>query len=221
MYIESAGLIVQGISLDIACVGMFSLLMSTSHDITQLLVRASAGEQRAVDVLLPVVYDELRRIAERCLRRERPDHTLQTTALVHEAYMKLVDQRQAQWQNRAHFYAIAAQAMRRILVNHAKGVNRVKRGGKRGRVPLDESVAVTPEPDIDLVALDEALSRLAELDSRKSKLVELRFFGGMSIEETAEVLGIAPATVKRDWNFAKAWLFRELSKGDEPHPRPD
>lgn len=200
---------------------MFSLLMSTSHDITQLLVRASAGEQRAVDVLLPVVYDELRRIAERCLRRERPDHTLQTTALVHEAYMKLVDQRQAQWQNRAHFYAIAAQAMRRILVNHAKGVNRVKRGGKRGRVPLDESVAVTPEPDIDLVALDEALSRLAELDSRKSKLVELRFFGGMSIEETAEVLGIAPATVKRDWNFAKAWLFRELSKGDEPHPRPD
>lgn len=189
--------------------------MSTDQDITQLLVRASGGEQRAVDVLLPVVYDELRRIAERCLRRERVDHTLQTTALVHEAYMKLVDQREAKWQNRAHFYAIAAQAMRRILVNHAKGVNRVKRGGKRGRVPLDESVAVTPETDIDLVALDEAMDRLAELDPRKSRLVELRFFGGMSIEETAEVLGVAPATVKRDWNFAKAWLFRELSKGDE------
>lgn len=194
---------------------MLSLLMSTDQDITQLLVRASGGEQRAVDVLLPVVYDELRRIAERCLRRERVDHTLQTTALVHEAYMKLVDQREAKWQNRAHFYAIAAQAMRRILVNHAKGVNRVKRGGKRGRVPLDESVAVTPETDIDLVALDEAMDRLAELDPRKSRLVELRFFGGMSIEETAEVLGVAPATVKRDWNFAKAWLFRELSKGDE------
>jgi RNA polymerase sigma-70 factor, ECF subfamily len=193
---------------------MISFLMSATHDITQLLVRASSGEQRAVDVLLPVVYEELRLIAERCLRRERPDHTLQTTALVHEAYMKLVDQRQVQWQNRAHFFAIAAQAMRRILVNHAKSVNRVKRGGKRGRVPLDESLAVTPDQDINLVALDEAMERLAQIDPRKSKLVELRFFGGMSIEETAEVLGIAPATVKRDWNFAKAWLYRELTRDE-------
>ncbi|MGE3108133.1 MAG: sigma-70 family RNA polymerase sigma factor [Phycisphaerales bacterium] len=195
-------------------------MSSTNPDITQLLMRASDGEERAVDVLLPVVYDELRRIAERCLRRERPDHTLQTTALVHEAYMKLVDQRQTQWQNRAHFYAIAAQAMRRILVNHAKGVNRVKRGGKRARVPLDDSLAVAPEPDIDLVALDEALARLAAIDARKSRLVELRFFGGMSIEETAEVLGVAPATVKRDWNFARAWLYRELSAGADPADAP-
>lgn len=194
---------------------MLSLHMSTNEDITQLLKQASEGEQRAVDVLLPVVYDELRRIAERSLRRERVDHTLQTTALVHEAYLKLIDQREVQWQNRAHFFAIAAQAMRRILVNHAKGVNRVKRGGDRSRVALDDAAAVTPDRDIDLVALDEAMHRLSEFDPRKSRLVELRFFGGMSIEEVAEVLQIAPATVKRDWNFAKAWLLREVTKGDD------
>mgnify|MGYP003871718117 CR=1 FL=1 len=193
---------------------MLSTLMSTHQDITQLLLRATDGEQRAVDVLLPAVYDELRQIADRCLRRERADHTLQTTALVHEAYLKLIDQRQVHWQNRAHFFAIAAQAMRRILVNHAKGVNRLKRGGNRDRVPLDDAVAFTPDQDIDLVALDEAMQRLAAFDPRKSKLVELRFFGGMSVEESAEVLGIAPATVKRDWNFAKAWLLREITKGD-------
>lgn len=193
---------------------MTPIHMAAEEDITQLLKQASCGEQRAVDVLLPVVYDELRRIAERSLRRERVDHTLQTTALVHEAYLKLVDQREAQWQNRAHFFAIAAQAMRRILVNHAKGANRIKRGGDRSRVDLDEAAAVTPDRHIDLIALDEAMHRLAQFDPRKSKLVELRFFGGMSIEEVAEVLQIAPATVKRDWNFAKAWLLREVTKGD-------
>ncbi|MBC7771354.1 MAG: sigma-70 family RNA polymerase sigma factor [Pyrinomonadaceae bacterium] len=188
--------------------------MSTDADITQLLKQASCGEQRAVDVLLPVVYDELRRIAERSLRRERVDHTLQTTALVHEAYLKMVDQREVEWKNRAHFFAIAAQAMRRILVNHAKGVNRIKRGGNRSRIELDDAAAVTPDRDIDLVALDEAMTRLEQFDPRKSKLVELRFFGGMSIEEVAEVLQIAPATAKRDWAFAKAWLLREVTKGD-------
>jgi|SRR5688572_5167472 len=195
---------------------LFDMPAPTSQDeITRLLVRATDGERDAFDELLPVVYDELRLMAERYLRRERPDHTLQTTALVHEVYIKLVDQRRAKWQNRAHFFAVAAQAMRRILVNHAKSVNRIKRGGSRSRIPLDDGVAIAPEQDIDLVALDEAMERLAAMDPRKSRLVELRFFGGMTNEETAEVLGIAPATVKRDWSFAKAWLLRELTKGDQ------
>lgn len=183
-------------------------------EITRLLERASAGERCAFDELLPVVYDELRLMAERYLRHERAGHTLQTTALVHEVYIKLVDQKRAQWHSRAHFFGVAAQAMRRILVNHAKAVGRIKRGGGRGRVPLDEGAMIGAEQDIDLVALDEALERLALLDPRKSRLVELRFFGGMEVEEAAVVLGIAPATVKRDWSFAKAWLLREITKGD-------
>lgn len=188
--------------------------MPAPQDITMLLGKAAGGERGAFDALLPAVYEELHLLAERHLRRERPDHTLQTTALVHEAYLKMVDQREARWQNRAHFFAVAAMAMRRILVNHAKSARRIKRGGGRGRVPLDEAAVVAPEADVDLVALDEALTRLAAFDERKSRIVELRFFGGMSVEETAEVLAIGPATVKRDWALAKAWLLREITKGD-------
>ena len=191
---------------------------ASQDEITRLLVRATDGEPGAFDELLLVVYDELRLMAERFLRKERPDHTLQTTALVHEVYLKLVDQKRARWQNRAHFFAVAEQAMRRILVNHAKSVNRLKRGGSRSRVRLDEAAAVGGDQDIDLVALDEAMGPLAALDLRKSRPVERRFFGGMNNKEAAEVLGIAPGTVKRDWSFAKAWLLRELSKGDESPP---
>lgn len=183
-----------------------------------LLGRAAGGERAAFDELLPAVYEELHSLAERYLRHERADHTLQTTALVHEAYLKMADQREAQWQNRAHFFAVAAMAMRRILVNHAKSAGRIKRGGGRERVPLDEAAVIAPEANVDLVALDEALVRLAAFDERKSRIVELRFFGGMSVEETAEVMSIAPATVKRDWTLAKAWLLRELSKGDAQAP---
>jgi RNA polymerase sigma factor (TIGR02999 family) len=188
--------------------------MPAPQDITMLLGRAAEGERGAFDALLPAVYEELQVLAERYLRHERADHTLQTTALVHEVYLKMVDQRDARWQNRAHFFAVAAMAMRRILVNHAKSAGRIKRGGGRGRVPLEDAAVVAPEPDVDLVALDEALTRLASFDERKSRIVELRFFGGMSVEETAEVLSIAPATVKRDWTMAKAWLLKELTKGD-------
>jgi RNA polymerase sigma-70 factor, ECF subfamily len=188
--------------------------MPASQDITVLLGKAADGERGAFDALLPAVYQELHALAERYLRHERSDHTLQTTALVHEAYLKMVDQRDARWQNRAHFFAVAAMAMRRILVNHAKSTGRIKRGGGRGRIPLEDAAIVAPEADVDLVALDEALTRLAAFDERKSRIVELRFFGGMSVEETAEVMSIAPATVKRDWTMAKAWLLREVTKGD-------
>mgnify|MGYP000917583940 CR=1 FL=1 len=186
-----------------------------SSDITGLLKRLSDGDSRAVDLLLPVIYDELRGLAGAYLRRESPGHTLQTTALVHEAYLKLVGQEAARYQSRAHFFAVAAQAMRRILVNHARDRGRLKRGGDRGRVDLQESAVVAPQDGEgpDLVALDEALTRLAERDERKARTVEMRFFAGMTVEETAEALGVAPATVKRDWEFARAWLQRELSRG--------
>lgn len=185
----------------------------SQDEITRLLQRATDGDRSAFDDLLPVVYDELRLMAQRHLSRERSDHTLQSTALVHEVYLKLVDQRRTQWKNRAQFFAIAAQAMRRILVNHAKSVGRLKRGGDAVRVPLEEGVAVAPETDVDLVALDEAMAKLEAIDPRKSRLVELRFFAGMTNEEAAEVLEVAPATVKRDWAFTKAWLMRELRVG--------
>jgi RNA polymerase sigma factor (TIGR02999 family) len=191
-----------------------------NQDVTKLLQRLSDGDSRAVDVLLPVIYDQLRALAGSFLRREDPGHTLQTTALVHEAYLKLVNQSEAKFSGRAHFFAVAAQAMRRILVNHARDANRLKRGGDRQRVSLDESgimaPAVTdsaPDSGLDLVALDESLSKLATLDQRKARTVEMRFFAGMSIDDTAQALGVAPATVKRDWDFARAWLFRELSSG--------
>jgi RNA polymerase sigma factor (TIGR02999 family) len=168
-------------------------------------------EKEALDKLMPVVYDELRRQAARYLRREQAGHTLQTTALIHEAYLRLVDQRNVQWQNRAHFFGIAAQMMRRILVDHARTKKRVKRGGSDVKISLADAAILVPEQDLDVVALDEALTRLAEIDEQQSRVVELRFFSGLTVEETAEVMGISPATVKRDWSMAKAWLHREIS----------
>ena len=185
------------------------------HNVTQLLLGWSHGDKEALDKLVPLVYDELRRQASRYLRRERAGHTLQTTALIHEAYVRLVDQRNVHWQNRAHFFGIAAQLMRRILVDHARGKKRDKRGGSDVRVSLGEAMAVAKAQELDIVALDEALDRLAQIDEQQSRIVELRFFSGLSVPETAEVLGISPATVKRDWSMAKAWLHREISN-DEP-----
>ena len=161
--------------------------------------------------MMPTIYDELRRQAARYLRRERAGHTLQTTALIHEAYVRLVDQRRVQWQNRAHFFGIAAQLMRRILVDHARTKKRAKRGGSDVRVSLSEATLQTQAQDFDIVALDEALERLGEIDEQQSRIVELRFFSGLTVEETAEVLSISTATVKRDWSMAKAWLHREVS----------
>lgn len=185
-----------------------------SQNITRMLKDWSGGGNReALDQLLPFVYDELHRQASRYLRRERSDHTLQTTALIHEAYLKLIDQREVEWQNRAHFFAVAAQAMRRILVDYARTRKREKRGGDDVKLQLDEAISVsTGEKSIDLVALDEALTRLSTFDERQARVVELRYFSGMTEEETAEVLGTSPATVRRDWNMAKAWLHSQLTK---------
>jgi RNA polymerase sigma factor (TIGR02999 family) len=183
----------------------------TSHSVTQMLLDWSRGDHDALDKLIPIVYDELRLRAARYLRRERSGHTLQTTALIHEAYLRLVEQKQVQWQNRAHFFAIAAQLMRRILVDHARGRGAAKRGGADIRLTLDDAMAAVAGMDVNLMALDEALNRLAEIDPRQSRVVELRYFSGLSIEETAEVLGVSPATVKLDWSMAKAWLRREMS----------
>ena len=181
------------------------------QSVTQLLIGWSNGDKEALDALLPLVYDELRRQASRYLRRERVGHTLQTTALIHEAYLKLVDQRSVHWQNRAHFFGIAAQLMRRILVDHARTRTRAKRGGSDVRVSLSDATLKSPGQNLDIVALDEALERLARLDEQQSRIVELRFFSGLTVEETAEVMGISTATVKRDWSMAKAWLHREIS----------
>jgi RNA polymerase sigma factor (TIGR02999 family) len=187
--------------------------LEKSKEITRILQEWSGGKQEALDALLPLVYAELHRQASRYLRRERRDHTLQTTALIHEAYLKLIDQREVNWQNRAHFFGIAAQAMRRILVDYARGRHRAKRGGIGEDLPLEEAkLVVSEERSIDLVALDEALTRLAEFDERQARIVELRYFSGLSIEETAEVLHISPATVKSDWNVAKAWLRHEITR---------
>jgi RNA polymerase sigma factor (TIGR02999 family) len=183
----------------------------TPQNVTQLLIAWNGGDKQALDKLLPVVYDELRRQAARYLRRERPGHTLQTTALIHEAYLRLIDQKSVQWQNRAQFFGIAAQMMRRILVDHARTKHRAKRGGSAVRVSLTDATSVTKDSDLDLVELDEALNRLAEIDPQQSKIVELRFFSGLNVEETAAALQISPATVKRDWKVAKAWLHREIS----------
>jgi RNA polymerase sigma factor (TIGR02999 family) len=183
-----------------------------SQEITAMLRAWGEGDRAVLDQMLPLVYDELRRQAHRYLRRERPNHTLQTTALINEAYLKLVDQRVVQWQNRAHFFGIAAQAMRRILVDYAKQRNREKRGGAAADLPLEEALLVAATgQSIDLLALDEALTRLALIDEQQARVVELKYFSGLSIEETAEALGISPATVKRDWQMAKAWLRHELS----------
>lgn len=179
--------------------------------VTRLLVEWQNGDQQALDQLLPLVYGELRAIARRYLSRESRGHTLQSTALVHEAYLKLVGQRSVRWQNRAHFYGIAAQMMRRILVDHARRQHRAKRGGPATTLSLDDTMAVAePEAEVDLLALDEALTSLAAIDPRGARIVELRFFSGLTIEETAEVLVVSAGTVKRDWSTARAWLFREM-----------
>ncbi len=184
-----------------------------SPEITQKLREWSDGKQEALDALLPLVYEELHAQAARYLRRERIGHTLQTTALIHETYLKLIDQREVNWQNRAHFFGIAAQVMRRILVDYAKARHRAKRGGADETLPLETvTLAVSEEKSIDLEALDEALTRLDEFDERQARIVELRYFSGLSIEETAEVLHISPATVKSDWKSAKAWLYQEITK---------
>ncbi|MCC6587520.1 MAG: sigma-70 family RNA polymerase sigma factor [Bryobacterales bacterium] len=184
----------------------------TSGELTQLLVDYSNGKREALDVLTPMVYKELRNLAARYLRRERSDHTLQSTALVHEAYLRLIDQNQVQWQNRAHFFGVAAQMIRRILVDHARTRHAQKRGGNAQKLSLDEAIGLPEQRDLDIIALDDALKLLAELDPQQSKVIELRFFGGLSIEETAEALGISPATVKREWVTARAWLLRQLTR---------
>lgn len=184
---------------------------SPTHTVTQMLAEWSdSGDREALDKLMPVVYEELRRQAARYLRHERASHTLQTTALVHEAYVRLIDQAGVRWQNRAHFFAIAAEMMRRILVDHARKRNAEKRGGEAVKVTLDENIEAVAAQNLDLIAVDEALTRLAALDEQQARVVELRFFGGLNVEETAEVLGISDRTVKRDWSVAKAWIRREL-----------
>ena len=181
-----------------------------SAEVTVLLSELAKGDPEAASRLVPLVYGELRRIALRHMRRESADHTLQATALVHEAYLKLVEQRSVEWQSRAHFFAVASQAMRRILIDHARGNLRDKRGGGQRAIPLDEALVFSPEQSADLLELDVALHRLADLDPRQARIVELRFFAGLSVEEAAAVLGVSPKTVKRDWSMAKAWLHGEL-----------
>lgn len=182
-----------------------------TQEVTQLLAKLSDGDRSALDDLLPLVYDELRRLADRYLRRERSDHTLQATALVNEAYLRLVDQN-VPWQNRAHFFGVAAEMMRRILVDHARSHQAQKRGSGGIKLSLDEAINMSDERATDLISLDDALNALAEFDPQKSRIVELRFFAGLSIEETAKVLGIGTATVIRQWKMAKAWLYHEVSK---------
>lgn len=189
------------------------------EDVSQLLRQWSDGDEHALDALTPIVYAELRQLARRYMKRERPDHSLQATALIHEAYLRLVDYRRMQWQNRAHFFAVSAQVMRRILVDHARRHN-LKRGRGIQHLSLDAAAVVAGERSADLVALDDAMRSLEELDPRKVKVVELRFFGGLSVEETAAVLNVSPVTVRRDWSSAKVWLYRELAgqEGDGPSP---
>jgi RNA polymerase sigma factor (TIGR02999 family) len=185
------------------------------QEITQLLMNWSRGDKTALDQLVPLVYPELRRLAKRHMGRENPEHTLQTSALINEAYLKLVDQQNIQWTNRAHFFAMAAQVMRHILVDHARTRNYAKRGGGAVKLPLDEAVALTDQRAGELVALDDALKELAKLDDRRSQIVELRFFGGLNLEETAEVMNISISTVQREWRAAKAWLHRTMTSRGE------
>lgn len=185
---------------------------SSSTPVTQLLGRWRSGDREALDSLIPLVYDELRKIAQHYLRNERPGHTLQSTALVHEAYVRMIKQDLPEWQNRAHFFAVAAQLMRQILVDHARGYRADKRGGGVCNVALDEAEDSSLQIDVDILALDQALKTLAEMDPQQSKVVELKFFGGLSIEDTAVVLGVSSSTVKRDWITARAWLHRELDR---------
>jgi RNA polymerase sigma factor (TIGR02999 family) len=188
-------------------------------EVTRLLGELSSGHQDAYERLLPLVYEELRRLASSYFRRERGDHTLQPTALVHEAYLKLVDQRVIRWESRGHFLGVAATLMRRILLDYARGHDAQKRGGSQQKVMLDDGMALTEQRAVEMIALDSALNKLAEIDPEQSRIVELRFFGGLSVEETAEVLKMSPATVKRYWNSAKAWLYREIARGSSGDSR--
>ncbi len=190
--------------------------MSNLRSPTLLLRDAQTGDRAALDELLPLVYDELRRLAAYQLKRERSDHTLQPTALVHEAYLRLIDQHSADWRNRAQFFGLAAEMMRRILVNHALAHQAEKRGGHETRISLDDALDVATSQEFDLVALDEALQRLAALDLQQSRIVELKFFAGLSIEEIAALLDLSPATIKREWRSAKAWLFQQISNLASP-----
>lgn len=182
-----------------------------THQVTQLLIEWSNGDKSALNKLMPLIHKELLRLAHHYMSRERPGHTLQTTALVDEAYVRLVNRKEVRWQNRAHFFAIAAQLMRSILVDHARSHAYAKRGGGARKIELDEATVVSQERAAEVVALDDALKELASFDPQQSRIVELRFFGGLTIEETAEALGLSPATIKREWSSAKTWLYHELA----------
>ena len=186
--------------------------MSSTHEVTELLTAWSGGDKAALDKLMPLIHQELRRLAHRYMSRERPGHTMQTTALVNEAYLRLVNRDGVHWQNRAHFFAIASQLMRHILVDHARSHAYAKRGGGAQTISLDEAMVVSQERAAEVVALDDVLKELAKIDPQQSRIVELRFFGGLTIEETAVVLRLSPATIKREWSTAKAWLYHELAK---------
>lgn len=188
----------------------------SSQSITQLLIEWRGGDQTALDRLIPLVHQELRRLAHQYLKRERQEHTLQTSALVNEAYLKLVDHKGMHWQDRNHFFAVAAQAMRRILVDHARTRDALKRGGGLAMTNLDEAATVADTQAAELLALNDALDQLAHLDARKSRIIELRYFGGMTLEETAEVVGLSPTTVNREWKTAKTWLLKTMSQQDSP-----
>ena len=190
--------------------------MESAGDVTQLLAGARAGNRGAIAQLLPLVYDQLRILARDLMSQERPDHTLQATALVHEAYLKLVDQTRVDWRGRSHFFAVAAQAMRRILVDHARQHQAAKRGGRRERNTLDEELVTGRQQEEDLLALEDALVKLAELDPRQAEMVELRFFGGLSVAEVAEALGMSKRSVEREWTMVRSWLRRELSHNETP-----
>jgi RNA polymerase sigma factor (TIGR02999 family) len=187
------------------------MVTPSSDEVTEMLVDWGNGDQTALNKLIPLVYDELRRMAHHYMARESPDHTLQTTALVNDAYLRLTDQKRTSWQNRAQFFGIAAQLMRRILVDHARSHTYAKRGGGTIKVPIDETAVVGPQRAANILALDEALNQLAVIDARKCQIVELRYFGGFTVEETATLLGVSEVTVMRDWSLAKAWLRREIS----------
>ncbi|MGH9767971.1 MAG: sigma-70 family RNA polymerase sigma factor [Blastocatellia bacterium] len=189
-------------------------MTESTGDITRLLLDWSQGDCSAAEKLFPLVYDELHRLAERQMRHERAGHTLQTTALVNEAYLRLIDQKRVCWQNRAHFFGVAAQLMRRILIKYAERRRAAKRGGGQDELPLDEAALMTDERAADLIALDHALTQLSIADPRQSRIVEMRFFGGLSVEEIGAALGISPATVKREWRVARAWLYGNISEND-------
>jgi RNA polymerase sigma-70 factor, ECF subfamily len=191
------------------------MTISSSQGITQLLLAWSNGDQEALEKLTPLVYAELHRLAKFYMVRERTGHTLQTTALIHEAFLRLIDWKNVRWQNRAHFFGVAAQVMRRILVDFARSRQSIKRGNGTQQISLDEAITIHEDRSAELIALDDALKSLAEIDRRKSEIIELRFFGGLSAEETAEVLNVSLRTVEREWNLARTWLYRELRGKDE------